>query len=134
MPFPGGIMNFETTEKIDFYLPKVKAFVEDHVIPVEKEIHAQDRPLEERWQPHPELEPLKEEAKKQGLAPIQLFNLKQDKGERNNLQAKNKAKVKELIEVLDTEVKKGRSSPGKPVPNDREVSYLPRGFTMSKSN
>ena len=67
MPFPGGIMNFETTEKIDFYLPKVKAFVEDHVIPVEKEIHAQDRPLEERWQPHPELEPLKEEAKKQGL-------------------------------------------------------------------
>ena len=54
MPFPGGIMNFETTEKIDFYLPKVKAFVEDHVIPVEKEIHAQDRPLEERWQPHPE--------------------------------------------------------------------------------
>ena len=67
MPFPGGIMNFETTEKIDFYLPKVKAFVEDHVIPVEKEIHSQDRPLEERWQPHPELEPLKEEAKKQGL-------------------------------------------------------------------
>ena len=34
-------MNFETTEKIDFYLPKVKAFVEDHVIPVEKEIHEQ---------------------------------------------------------------------------------------------
>lgn len=60
-------MNFETTEKIDFYLPKVKAFVEDHVIPVEKEILSQDRPLEERWQPHPELEPLKEEAKKQGL-------------------------------------------------------------------
>ena len=60
-------MNFETTEKIDFYLPKVKAFVEDHVIPVEKEIYAQDRPLDERWQPHPELEPLKEEAKKQGL-------------------------------------------------------------------
>ena len=67
MPFSGGIMNFETTEKIDFYLPKVKAFVEEHVIPVEKEMHRQDRPLEERWQPHPELEPLKEEAKKQGL-------------------------------------------------------------------
>ena len=66
MPFSGEIMNFETTEKIDFYLPKVKAFVEEHVIPVEKEIHGQDRPLDERWQPHPELEPLKEEAKKQG--------------------------------------------------------------------
>ena len=78
--------------------------------------------------------PKEMEAKKQSLPPIQLFNLKQDKGERNNLQAKNKAKVKELVQVLDTEVKKGRSSPGKPVPNDREVSYLPRGFTISKSN
>lgn len=37
-------MNFETTEKIDFYLPKVKAFVEDHVIPVEKKYtHKTDR-------------------------------------------------------------------------------------------
>ena len=78
--------------------------------------------------------PKENEAKKQGLPPIQLFNLKQDKAERNNLQAKNKAKVQELIEVLDKEVRNGRSSAGKPVPNDREVSYLPRGFTISKSN
>ena len=28
-------MNFETTEKIDFYLPKVKKFINDHVLPVE---------------------------------------------------------------------------------------------------
>ena len=74
------------------------------------------------------------EAKKQGLPPIQLFNLKQDKGERNNLQAKNKAKVKELLQVLETEVKNGRSTAGKPVPNDREVSFLPRGYAISKSD
>ena len=78
--------------------------------------------------------PKENEAKKQGLPPIQLFNLKQDKSEKKNLQAKNKAKVKELIELLDKEVKNGRSSSGKKVPNDREVSYLPKGFTISKSN
>ena len=78
--------------------------------------------------------PKENEAKKQGLAPIQLFNLKQDKAERKNLQLKNKAKVQELIEVLDKEVRNGRSSSGKKVPNDREVSFLPKGFTMPKSN
>jgi arylsulfatase A len=78
--------------------------------------------------------PKEMEAKKQGLPLIQLFNLKQDKGERNNLQAKNNAKVQELIEVLDKEVRNGRSSSGEKVPNDREVSFLPKGFTMPKSN
>jgi arylsulfatase A len=76
--------------------------------------------------------PKENEAKNQGLPPIQLFNLKQDKGERKNLQAKNKAKVKELIDLLDKEVKNGRSTAGKKVSNDREVSYLPRGFSLSK--
>ena len=78
--------------------------------------------------------PKEMEAKKQGLPSIQLFNLKQDKAERKNLQAKNNAKVQELIEVLDKEVRNGRSSSGKKVPNDREVSFLPKGFTMPKSN
>ena len=60
-------MNFESTEKIDFYLPKVKQFIEEEVIPVEKEIHQQAKTGSDRWQPHEELEPLKEEAKKRGL-------------------------------------------------------------------
>jgi len=67
LPNSGGIMNFETTEKIDFYLPKVKQFIEEEVLPVEKRIYAQEKTGEERWQPHSELEPLKEEAKKRGL-------------------------------------------------------------------
>jgi len=78
--------------------------------------------------------PKETEAKKQGLPPIQLFNLKQDKGEKNNLQAKNKAKVKELIDLLDKEVKNGRSTIGKKVPNDRTVSYFPAGFNSSRLN
>ena len=60
-------MNFESTEKIDFYLPKVKQFIEEEVIPVEKKIHKQEKTGSDRWQPHEELEPLKEEAKKRGL-------------------------------------------------------------------
>ena len=70
------------------------------------------------------------DAKKQGLPSIQLFNLKLDKGEKNNLQAKNASKLKELIGLLDREVKNGRSTKGKKVPNDREVSYLPAGFNL----
>ena len=60
-------MNFESTEKIDFYLPKVKQFIEEEIIPVEKKIHQQEKTGSDRWQPHEELEPLKEEAKKRGL-------------------------------------------------------------------
>jgi len=60
-------MNFESPEKIDFYLPKVKQFIEEEVIPVEQKIHKQEKTGSDRWQPHEELEPLKEEAKKRGL-------------------------------------------------------------------
>ena len=35
-------MQFETTEKIDFYLPKVKEFVEEVVLPVEAKIHGKE--------------------------------------------------------------------------------------------
>ena len=77
--------------------------------------------------------PREGDAKKKGLPPVQLFNLKKDKGEKENLQAKMAGKVNELISLLDTEVKNGRASAGKPVSNDREVSYLPAGLTKPKS-
>ncbi len=60
-------MNFETTEKIDFYLPKVKEFVSEHVLPVELKIRGTKIEGEKRWEPHPEIEVLKKEAQKQGL-------------------------------------------------------------------
>ena len=78
-------------------------------------------------------DPREGEAKKQGLPRIQLFNLKQDRSEKKNLHAKNKDKLNELLGVLDKEVKNGRSTPGKPVTNDREVSFLPPGISISKS-
>ena len=41
-------MNFETTEKIDFYLPKVKKFINEHVLPIELKIRAQNIEGEKR--------------------------------------------------------------------------------------
>ena len=60
-------MKFESTEKIDFYLPKVKSFIDEVVMPVELEILNQKIPEDKRWEPHPELEPLKKEARDRGL-------------------------------------------------------------------
>ena len=73
-------------------------------------------------------------AKKQGLPPMQLFNLKKDRGEKSNLLGKMEGKAKELILLLDKEVKNGRSSPGKPVSNDRIVTFLPAGVKLLNLN
>jgi hypothetical protein len=43
------------------------------------------------------------------------------------------SKADELLSLLDKEVKNGRSSPGKPVSNDRTVSFLPAGIKLPKS-
>ncbi len=70
--------------------------------------------------------PRESDAKKQGLPTMQLFNLKNDKGEQNNLLEKNPEKVKELLSLLEKEVANGRCTPGAKVPNDREVTFLPK--------
>ncbi|MDF1755587.1 MAG: arylsulfatase [Verrucomicrobiales bacterium] len=74
--------------------------------------------------------PKEPEAKKQGLPPFQLFNLAADKGEQNNLVEKNPEKVKTLAGQLEKEVSQGRCTKGNPVPNDRDVIFLPQGVTL----
>jgi arylsulfatase A len=76
--------------------------------------------------------PRETEAKKKKLPPMQLFDLKKDRGERKNLLATNRPKANDLISLLAKEVNHGRSSPGKPVPNDREVTFLPGGVEMPR--
>lgn len=73
--------------------------------------------------------PREPEAKKQGLPAVQLFHLGKDRGEQTNLLEENPEKVVELVELLAKEVKAGRCTPGKSVPNDREVTFLPKGWT-----
>ena len=69
--------------------------------------------------------PREPDAKKQGLPEMQLFNLKEDPAEKNNLFQKEPEKVKALLALLQDQVDKGRCTPGEPVENDRKVSVLP---------
>ena len=56
---------------------------------------------------------------------MQLYNLKDDRGEQTNLVEENSERVQQLLEVISGEVKQGRCTPGEAVPNDREITYLP---------
>lgn len=74
--------------------------------------------------------PREADAKKQGLAPLQLFDLEKDPGEQNNMAQANEAKVAELLQLLDGQVRRGRSTPGPELENDRVVTFLPPGVRI----
>lgn len=68
-------------------------------------------------------DPKPAEAKKQNLPPFQLYNLKQDIGETNNLVAQHPNIVDSLTYLMKKIIAEGRSFPGEPQVNDREVSF-----------
>ncbi|MCF7567039.1 arylsulfatase [Sabulilitoribacter arenilitoris] len=57
------------------------------------------------------------------LPPIQLYNLKNDPSEENNLQAENTEKVQELKTLLAKYILDGRSTPGVPQQNERTEDW-----------
>lgn len=66
----------------------------------------------------------------QALPPIQLYNLKTDIGETQNVHDKHPALVKELTDLLTQYVKNGRTTPGKSQPNDgnpywKQLTWMP---------
>jgi arylsulfatase A-like enzyme len=61
--------------------------------------------------------PNEEQAKQQGLPPVQLYNLETDPKEQNNLYKKHPEIVEELLAILKEYVAKGRSTPGTPQKN-----------------
>lgn len=69
-------------------------------------------------------------AKKEGLPPMQLFNLASDRGEQKNVASENPNKVKSLLNLLNQQVEAGRCTPGESVANDRDVKFLPAGVAM----
>lgn len=75
-------------------------------------------------------EPKEPAAAKQGLPPLQLFHLGEDPAETTNVAAQHPERVAELLLLLDGFVQAGRSTPGEPLANDREVAFLPEGVRL----
>lgn len=74
--------------------------------------------------------PREPEAQKKKLPPMQLYNLNSDRGERTNLVYVQPDRVTSLLKILSNEVSQGRCTPGNPVANDREVTFLPKGVDL----
>ena len=72
-------------------------------------------------------DPRENVAKKEGLPPMQLFDLAKDPGEQKNLLKEHPEKVEALLALLKEQVDNGRCSPGEAVSNDRDVKFLPSG-------
>lgn len=65
-------MHFEHNQKTQDYLARVKAFMDEHVYPIEQQVYAETHALNPtgdwtKWQCHPAIEPLKKKAQEQGL-------------------------------------------------------------------
>lgn len=68
---------------------------------------------------------------KAGMPPMELYHLKDDLKESNNLYNKHPEKVKELTKEITAIVKNGRSTTGKKVPNDgpqwwKQLNWIPQ--------
>ena len=54
---------------------------------------------------------------------IQLYDLKSDPSEKNDVHKTNPKIVEKLVTLLHTEIRNGRSTPGKPVDNEGEIPF-----------
>jgi arylsulfatase A len=74
--------------------------------------------------------PREAQAKQQNLPPMQLYDLQSDRGEQANLLEQHPDRVAALLQLLTKQVAEGRSTPGRPVSNDRDVTFLPKGVSL----
>ena len=69
-------------------------------------------------------------AAKRGLPSLQLFHLGYDPAETTNVAADHQEEVNRLLRLLEKQVAAGRCTPGEPLVNDREVTFLPAGVSL----
>ena len=70
------------------------------------------------------------------MPPIQLFNLADDPGETNNLQAEHPDRVAKIKDMLSKIINNGRSTPGPQLQNDAGivmVKPIPKGRPKTKA-
>jgi len=67
--------------------------------------------------------PTEKTAAKLKLFPLQLYNMKEDIGEKNNLAEQYPDKIKELTLLMEQIIKAGRTTKGKVQKNDVEIDY-----------
>ena len=65
--------------------------------------------------------PKEKDAKKEGRPAVQLYQMQDDVGEQQNLEARYPEKTRELIALLEKYVERGRSTPGPPLKNDARI-------------
>lgn len=63
------------------------------------------------------------EARERGLPPVQLYNLKKDTAETNNLQDQRPRTVQQLRQLLKQYIERGRSTPGPEQRNWKDKTY-----------
>ena len=62
------------------------------------------------------------------MPPVQLYDLKNDAAEKNNVAKQNPEKVQELVKLLQKYVTEGRSTPGEDRQNEGNTTFLPRDW------
>jgi hypothetical protein len=74
------------------------------------------------------------EAIREGLPPIQLYNMHDDVGEQVNIEAGNRQVVTNLVKLLEKYVTNGRSTPGPRQTNDVPVNiWMRSGDRVSRA-
>lgn len=74
--------------------------------------------------------PREKDAMKQGLLPMQLYNLDDDRGEQTNVLVDHPDVVESLLRLIQEQVDNGRCTPGEVLGNDREVTFAPKGVSL----
>ncbi len=74
--------------------------------------------------------PKNRQAFNEGLPVVQLYDMKADISEKINVEAQHPDVVKQLTKIMETYLKEGRSTPGKPLKNDVSIDLWKKQYQL----